>query len=73
MRDGLYQVEWRGICAGFIVEAGVVTRCAPVLQRNFEFFKSIATRLHESSHFDNDTGLPDPQASVSQLVHAPVN
>lgn len=45
MRDGLYQVNWRGICAGFVVENGQVTMCAPVLRRRFAYFSRIAKRI----------------------------
>ena len=33
MKDGLYRVNYRGICAGFVVEGGKVTRCAPILRK----------------------------------------
>lgn len=33
MRDGLYQVQWRGVTAGFVVAGGWVVRRAPVLRR----------------------------------------
>lgn len=42
MKDGLYRVDWKGICAGFVVERGLVTRCAPILRRKIDFFKTIA-------------------------------
>jgi hypothetical protein len=44
MKDGLYLVDYKDICAGFVIENGKVTRCAPILRRNFEFWKSIAVR-----------------------------
>ena len=31
--DGLYQVTYKQICAGFVIERGRVTACAPVLRR----------------------------------------
>lgn len=35
--DGLYQVTWRNICAGFVVRDGLVHRgaCAPILWPSF--------------------------------------
>jgi hypothetical protein len=42
MNDGLYQVSWRNICAGFVIENGKITACAPILRRRFDFFKQIA-------------------------------
>lgn len=43
MRDGLWRVELRDICAGFVVEGGRVTRCAPILRRSFRAFAYYAT------------------------------
>lgn len=37
-RDGLYQVSYHGICAGFIVEGGKVTAIAPVLRKRFAWW-----------------------------------
>ncbi len=34
-RDGLYRVEWRGVCAGFVMEHGLLVQCAPILKRHF--------------------------------------
>jgi len=45
MKDGLYRVEYKGICAGFVVHHGRVTRCAPVLRRRMAFWKTIAERV----------------------------
>ncbi len=38
MKDGLYRVEWGSICAGFVVERGKVTRCAPILRKRLAFW-----------------------------------
>lgn len=46
LQDGLYQVYWRGICAGFEIKGGEVVACAPVLRRKLNFFMSIAKRIH---------------------------
>jgi hypothetical protein len=43
--DGLYRVEHGPICAGFVVEAGRVVACAPVLRRRLSFWASIAERI----------------------------
>ena len=32
IRDGLWRVVFGGICAGFVVELGRVTHCAPILR-----------------------------------------
>lgn len=33
--DGLYRVSTPYLCAGFVVQGGYVTDCAPILQRRF--------------------------------------
>ena len=43
--DGLYQVRKDGICAGFVIENGQVTRCAPILRRRFHYWKRLAKRI----------------------------
>lgn len=30
--DGIYQIRTKNFCAGFIVEGGYVTACAPILR-----------------------------------------
>jgi hypothetical protein len=45
MMDGLYQVRTRYFCAGFVVEAGKVTMCAPILRKKFAYWKTIASRV----------------------------
>jgi putative component of membrane protein insertase Oxa1/YidC/SpoIIIJ protein YidD len=42
MRGGLYQVTTNYLCAGFIVEAGRIVRCAPVLRQGLVYWKTIA-------------------------------
>jgi len=41
MRDGLYRVVAARYVAGFVVEGGRVTRCAPILRRHCEYLLSI--------------------------------
>lgn len=45
MTDGLYQVTTRHFCAGFIVEHGVITRCAPILRKNIHYWMTVAVRI----------------------------
>jgi hypothetical protein len=45
MRDGLYRVVSASLCAGFVVERGKVTRCAPILRRGISYWIAIATRV----------------------------
>jgi len=39
MKDGLYQVVTNLFCAGFVVEDGKVTQCAPILKNKLEYWK----------------------------------
>lgn len=43
MRDGLYRVTTSYLCAGFVVENGEVTRCAPILVKKLPYWFSVAT------------------------------
>jgi hypothetical protein len=45
MRDGLYRVETKHFCAGFVVEGGQITRVAPVLRKNIFFWMKVAERV----------------------------
>lgn len=47
MRDGLYRVSRRYLCAGFVVLGGRVVECAPVLRRRIRFWKKIAVWIGE--------------------------
>lgn len=49
MVDGLYRVTYKGICAGFIVEDGVITRCAPILRKKISFFKLLGVLVKNST------------------------
>jgi hypothetical protein len=42
LTDGLYQVTTGYFCAGFVIENGKVTSCAPVLKKRIEYWKTIA-------------------------------
>jgi len=42
MRDGLYQVTTRYLCAGFIVRDGTVVECAPILRRRIRYWIAVA-------------------------------
>lgn len=41
-RDGLYQVTYKGICAGFVIENNTVIACAPILRKKFAYWWTIA-------------------------------
>lgn len=38
MKDGLYQVTTSYLCAGFVVENGRVTLCAPILRNKLDYW-----------------------------------
>lgn len=38
MKDGLYRVTTDTLCAGFVVEDGLVTECAPILRKNLAYW-----------------------------------
>jgi hypothetical protein len=42
LKDGLYRVLMPYLCAGFIVSAGKITRCAPILRRRIAYWRTIA-------------------------------
>lgn len=45
MRDGLYRVVERHFVAGFVVENGKVTRCAPILRKRLSYWMTVAKRI----------------------------
>lgn len=45
MQDGLYRVTTSYLCAGFIVWKGLITKCAPILCRKIDYWKTIAIRI----------------------------
>lgn len=45
MTDGLYRVTTKYLCAGFVVAAGKVTECAPILWNKLDYWKTIARRI----------------------------
>lgn len=47
MNDGLYQVTTSYLCAGFVVENGRVTRCAPILRKRIAYWITVARRVRE--------------------------
>lgn len=43
--DGLYRVNVRYLCAGFVVRGGSVVECAPVLRARLAYWCTIANRV----------------------------
>ena len=47
MKDGLYRVTTKYLCAGFVVKDGIVIFGAPILKKNFKYFQTIAVWICE--------------------------
>jgi hypothetical protein len=45
MSDGLFRVTTSYLCAGFVVEGGRVTRCAPILRKRLAYWMAVAERI----------------------------
>lgn len=45
LEDGLYRVETNYLCAGFLVERGRITRCAPILRVRIDYWLLKAIRI----------------------------
>lgn len=42
MKNGLYQVTTKYLCAGFVVKNGQVIQCAPILKQKLAYWFTIA-------------------------------
>ena len=47
MKDGLYQVTTKYLCAGFVVKNNEIIMCAPILKKNIIYYKTIAKYVGE--------------------------
>lgn len=47
MKNGLYQVATKYLCAGFVVENNRIILGAPILKARFNYFKTIAVWICE--------------------------
>jgi len=45
MKDGLYRVTTKYLCAGFVMKNNIVTHCAPILRKLIDYWKTIAIRI----------------------------
>lgn len=45
MKDGLHRVTTPYICAGFVIAAGVVVACAPILRKKLAYWRTVAVRI----------------------------
>ncbi len=48
MRDGLYRVTTPHLCAGFVVENGRVSICAPILRKKLAYWMTVAERIGDA-------------------------
>jgi len=46
MKDGLYRVATRYLCAGFEVKNGKVVAVAPILRKKLDYWKTVAVRVN---------------------------
>jgi hypothetical protein len=44
LADGLYRVTTSYLCAGYVVEDGKITMCAPILRKRLAYWRTIAVR-----------------------------
>lgn len=42
MKDGLYRVTTSYLCAGFVIKDGKLDKCAPILRKKINYWKTIA-------------------------------
>lgn len=47
MPDGVYQVDYGNICAGFVIDRGRVIACAPILRRRLAFWLRVGVRVSD--------------------------
>jgi len=47
MKDGLYMVTTSYLCAGFVVFNKAVIKCAPILWKKINYWKTIAVWICE--------------------------
>jgi len=46
LTDGLHQVTTRYLCAGYVVENGKITMCAPILRKKLAYWTTIAVPVN---------------------------
>lgn len=47
MKDGLYRVTTHYLCAGFVIQSGMVIACAPILRRKIDYWMTVAEFVSE--------------------------
>ena len=46
MKDGLYQVTTKYLCAGFVIKNNKIIDCAPILRKKINYWRTIAKRIN---------------------------
>jgi len=59
MEDGLYRIEYKDICAGFVVKNGTITKSAPIV-RSQHWLLRYAELLEPDMEEDAPVGAPPP-------------
>lgn len=54
--DGLYRVVTTKFVAGYVVEGGRVTRCAPILRSRIKYWMTVATKVDGRINAERRTG-----------------
>jgi len=49
LRDGLYRVTTGYLCAGFVVRAGRVVMCAPILRKRLKWWMTQAVEVNNGT------------------------
>lgn len=45
MKDGLYRVTTKYLCAGFVMKDGKVIACAPILKNKLSYWMTVAVKI----------------------------
>lgn len=60
MRDGIYEVTTKYLCAGFVIRDGKLAECAPILRRKFPYWQQRAKWIcSELPKITGDEKAPD--------------
>jgi hypothetical protein len=66
LQDGLYRVSTNLLCAGFVVERGAVTHCAPILRRKLAYWMTRASRVIDQPSVEVDRRPPGAPTDQSK-------
>ena len=47
LTDGLYRVTTAYLCAGFVIENGRLTVCAPILKGKIKYWMTVAVKVFD--------------------------